>query len=78
MRSKQGVVLSRRKYLLDLLNETRKMGAKSCSASMPSNLQITKDRDPFEDRNRYRRLVEKLNYLVILRSNIAYLVSVVN
>ena len=36
----------------------------------------TKEGDIFEDLERYRRLVGKLNYLTITRPNIAYLVSI--
>ena len=65
-RSKKGIFLSQRKYVLDLLTETGKLGAKPCSTPMLPNLQLTKDGELFEDAGRYRRLVEKLNYLIVL------------
>ena len=34
MRSKHGIFLSQRKYVLDLLSETGNLGAKSCSSPM--------------------------------------------
>ena len=55
--------------MLDLLSETGKLGAKPCS---------TKEEDLFEDLERYRRLVEKLNYLTLTRLDITYSVSVLN
>ena len=45
---------------------------------MVSNSQLTKDGELFEDPERYRRLVGKLNYLTVTRPDIAYLVSVVS
>ena len=77
-RSKKGIFLSQRKYVLDLLTETGKLGAKPCSTPMLPNLQLTKDGELFEDPERYRRLVGKLNYLIITCPDIAYSVSFVS
>ena len=52
------------------------MGAKPCSTPMAPNVRLTKERELFEDLERYRRLVRKLNYLTVTRPNIAYSVSV--
>ena len=71
-------MLSQRKYVLDLLFETRKLGAKPCSTPMTPNVQITKEGDLFEDPERHRRLFEKLNYLIVTRPDIAYSVSVLS
>ncbi|KAJ9173839.1 hypothetical protein P3X46_016935, partial [Hevea brasiliensis] len=79
MRSKKGIFLSQRKYVLDLLTETGKLGAKPCSAPMTPTLQLLAgDSEEFEDPERYRRLVGKLNYLTVTRPDIAYAVSVVS
>jgi len=78
MRSKKGIYLSQRKYVLDLLSETRKLGAKPCSSPMIPNLQLTKEGELFKDPERYRRLVGKLNYLTVTRPDIAYSVSIVS
>ena len=78
MRSKQGIMLSQRKYVLDMLSETAKLGAKPYSAPMVPNVQLTKEGELFEDPKRYRRLVGKLNYLTVTHPNIVYLVSVLN
>ncbi|XP_065880880.1 retrovirus-related Pol polyprotein from transposon TNT 1-94 isoform X1 [Euphorbia lathyris] len=77
-RSKKGIFLSQRKYVLDLLSETGKSGAKPCSAPMTPNAHLTSEGEPFEDPGRYRRLVGKLNYLTVTRPDIAYSVSVVS
>ena len=45
---------------------------------MVPNFQLTKDGELFEDPERYRRLVGKLNYLTVTRSDIGYSVSVVS
>ena len=78
MRSKKGIYLSQRKYVLDLLSETGKLGAKPCSSPMIPNLQLTKEGELFKDPERYRRLVGKLNYLTVTRPDIAYSVSIVS
>ena len=43
---------------------------------MAPNVQITKEGDLFDDLERYRRLVGKLNYLIVTHSNIVYSISV--
>ena len=78
MRSKQGILLSQRKYVLNMLSETGKLGAKPCSTPMTPNVQLNEKGELFEDPKRYRRLVGKLNYLTITRPDIAYSVSVLS
>ena len=64
--------------MLNLLTETRKLGAKPCNAPMTPNMHLTGDGELFEDLERYQRLVGKLNYLTMTRLDIAYSVSVVS
>ena len=78
MRSKRGIFLSQRKYVLDLLSETGKLVAKSCQSPMAQSLHLTRESELFEDPERYRRLVGKLNYLTVRRPDIAYSISVVS
>ena len=78
MRSKRGIFLSQRKYVLDLLSETRKLAAKPCQSPMAQSLHLSREGELFENPKRYRMLVGKLNYHTITRSNIAYSVSVVS
>ena len=78
MRSKHGIFLSQRKYVLGLLSETGKLGAKPCSSLMASGVHLTREGKLFEDLERYRRLVGKLNYLTVTRPDIAHSISVVS
>ena len=75
MRSKREIFLSQRKYMLDLLSETGKFRVKSCSSPMVLGVHLTKEGKKFEDPERYRRLVRKLNYLTVIHPNIVHSVS---
>ncbi|XP_028751831.1 uncharacterized protein LOC114711582 [Neltuma alba] len=89
LRSKKGILLTRRKYVLNLLKETRKLGATPNSFPMIYNPLLDADGSipfknlvdaakskPFENPKRYRRLIGKLNYLIVTRPDITYPVSV--
>lgn len=77
-RSKKGFFLSQRKYVLDLLVEIEKLGAKTCGTLMVPNVYLTKDYgDPFDDLKRYKRLVGTLKNLMVTCLDIAYAVSIV-
>ena len=52
MRSKRGIFLSQRKYVLDLLSETGKLAAKPCHSPMEQSLYRTREDDLFEDPER--------------------------
>ena len=78
MQSKHGIFLSQRKYVLDLLSETEKLGAKPCSSPMAPSVHLTREGELFENLERYRRLVGKLNYLTVTPPDIAHSVSVVS
>ena len=45
---------------------------------MTQSLHLTREGELFEDPDRYRRLVGKLNYLTVTSPNIAYSISVVS
>ncbi|KAL5564966.1 hypothetical protein UlMin_028130 [Ulmus minor] len=78
-RSKEGIVISQLKYILDLLNETSMLGCKPADMPIDPN-RITKRSEESvpADKGRYQRLVGKLIYLSHTRRNIAYSVSVVS
>ena len=78
MRSKRGIFFSQRKYVFYLLSKTGKLGVKPCSFPMAPGVYLTREGETFEDPERYRRLVRKLNYLTVTCPDIAYSVSVVS
>ena len=78
-RSKEGIVISQRKYILDLLKETGMIGSKPVDTPMDPNLKDNRREDstPVE-RGSYQRLVGKLIYLSHTRPDIAFPISVVS
>lgn len=78
-RSSEGIFLSQRKYILDILAETGMIGAKGCSFPMEQNLHLTPDDGDFlDDPSVYRRLVGRLIYLTITRPDITYSVNILS
>ena len=77
--SKQGLFLSQRKYILDLLNETSNSTSEPVNTPIEVNygLPIYLDQIP-TNKERHQRLVEKLIYLTHTRPDISYAVSVVS
>lgn len=78
-RSGEGIFLSQRKYVLDLLQE---MGMSACQPvhtplEEKVNLFIEPDQVPV-DKRRYQRLVGRLMYLSHTRPDLAYALSVVS
>ena len=73
MRRKYRFFLTQRKYVLDLLSETGKLGVKPCSSPVVPGVHLTREGKTFEDPKKYRRLVGKLNYLTVTRPDIAHL-----
>ncbi|GAB2281827.1 hypothetical protein Dimus_039497 [Dionaea muscipula] len=78
-RSPQGIVLSQRKYVLDLLAETRMLDCKPSITPIEVNhkLGVYANQVP-ADKERYQRLVGRLIYLSHTRPDVAYAVSVVS
>ena len=64
--------------MLDLLSKTGKLGVKSCNSPMVPGVHLTREDETFEDPERYRRLVGKLNYLTVTHPDIAHSVSVLS
>ena len=71
-------VLSQRKYVLDLLQETGKLGAKPACSPISTSGGLQDDDEEFEDEQRYQRLVGRLIYLTITRPDISFAVGQVS
>ena len=64
--SSSSVVMSQRKYALDILEETCMLECKPVDTPMDPNVKLVRGQGkPLRDLGRYRRLVDKLNYLTI-------------
>jgi len=77
-RSKIAIVVSHRKYVLDLLKETRISGCKPADILMDQSAKLWEKGDTPVNTGRYQRLVGKLIYLAHTRLDIAFSVSVVS
>ena len=78
-RSKHGLFLSQRKYVLDLLSETGNSACQPVGTPIEMNhgLSIYPDQTP-ANKERYQKLVGKLIYLTHTRPDLSYAVSVVS
>ena len=73
------MVISQRKYTLDILTDTGMLYCKPIDTPMDPNVKLVPNqRELLRDLGRYRRLVGKPNYLTITRPDISFLVSVVS
>ncbi|RVX10055.1 Retrovirus-related Pol polyprotein from transposon RE1 [Vitis vinifera] len=78
-RSKKGIAVSQRKYVLNLLNETGMLGCKPAETPMDTTVKLEEsDGSAPVDKGRYQRLVGKLIYLSHTRPDIGFSVSVVS
>jgi Reverse transcriptase (RNA-dependent DNA polymerase) len=77
--SSKGLFLSQRKYVLDLLKETDKLGAKPTGTPIETNIKLgLEDGEPLPDIGQYQRLIGKLIYLTVTRPDIVFAVSIVS
>jgi hypothetical protein len=77
-RSPKGILLSQRKYVLDLLSETHMLGCRSASTPIDLNHKLSVECGNPVNKERYQRLVGRLIYLCHTRPDISYVVSVVS
>ena len=78
-RTSEGLVLSQRKYTLDILADCGLEGCRPSSFPMEQNHQLDKSEDePKVDASRYRRIVGRLLYLQATRPDIAYSVNILS
>ena len=77
--SNSGVVISQRKYTLDILADTGMLDYKPVDTPMDPNVKLVPGQEELlRDPRRYQRLVGKLNYLTITRLDISFPVSIVS
>ncbi|XP_044478603.1 uncharacterized mitochondrial protein AtMg00810-like isoform X1 [Mangifera indica] len=78
-RSRKGIFVNQRKYILDLLSETGLLGCKAADSPLDANLKLdpAKAKDVI-DKEKFQRLVGKLIYLSHTRPDIAFAVSMVS
>ena len=78
-RNKNGIFLSQRKYVLDLLTEVGMLECKPADTPSVKNVKLDVNRsNKSVNKERYQRLVGKLIYLSHTRPDIAYAVSIVS
>ncbi|KAL5777605.1 hypothetical protein ACOSP7_010531 [Xanthoceras sorbifolium] len=78
-RSKEGIFVNQRKYVLDLLGETGLLGCKPADTPIEPNLKLqTVKAEEVRNREQYQRLVGRLIYLSHTRPDIAFAVSMVS
>jgi hypothetical protein len=74
--TKQGYLLSQRRYLLDLLTRTQMTEAKSVVTPLPSGPPLSlHSGDPLPDPTEFHSVVGSLQYLLLTRLDIAYAVN---
>ena len=76
---KEGLFVSQRKYVLDLLGETGLLGCKAVETPIKPNLklQVAKSEEVI-NRDQFQRLVGRLIYLSHTRPDIAFAISMVS
>ncbi|KAJ0800173.1 putative RNA-directed DNA polymerase [Helianthus annuus] len=78
-RTKEGLVLSQRKYTLDILEDSGKLGCKPCVTPIEQGLKVDKgEENDRVDAGQYRRLIGRLLYLQATRPDITYAVNVLS
>lgn len=77
--SKDVLVISQRKYALDILEEIGMINAKPVDKPINSSVKLVPEQgESYSNLGRCKGLVSKLNYLNVTRPNIAFAVSVVS
>ena len=78
-RSKEGIFVNQRKYVLDLLGETGQLGCKPAKTPIEPNIKLLPSKnDEVKDKEQYQRLVGRLIYLSHTRPDVAFAISMVS
>jgi len=75
---KHSMLLSQRKYALDLLKKIEFLGCKPANTLMEANVDLWFDNSHTLDPGRYEKLIRKLIYLTVTRPDITFVVRVLN
>ncbi|KMS64582.1 hypothetical protein BVRB_018810, partial [Beta vulgaris subsp. vulgaris] len=76
---KDGIFLSQRKYVMDLLKDYGMLQCKPLKLPMDSHVKLTSgEGDPMHHAEPYQKLVGKLIYLTLTRPDIAFTVHVLS
>jgi hypothetical protein len=71
-----GLFLSQRKYILDLLQKTNMLTAKTVTSPMSSSTTLSRfDGEAFDDPSLYRSIVGSLQYLSLTRPDVSFAVN---
>ena len=72
----QQLILSQRRYMLELLNRANMTAVKSVLTHLPTTAQLTSQSGtPLDDATEYRAILGSLQYLLITRPDIAFVVN---
>ena len=74
-RSGDGMLLSQRQYMMDILDRAGMTDCKPCSTPVDTNPKMAADGDPVADAYDFRSLTGALQYLTFTRPDIAYAVQ---
>ena len=78
-RSREGIFVNQRKYILDLLEETGLLGCKATETPIEANLKLNPaNPEDVIEREKFQRPVGRLIYLSHTRPDIAFAVSMVS
>ncbi|XP_019056266.1 PREDICTED: uncharacterized protein LOC109116021 [Tarenaya hassleriana] len=77
-RDDDAIFLSQRKYVLDLLSETGKLGAKAVRTPIEEHFKDQCEGELLQNPEQYRRVVGKLIYLTITRPDLSFAVHQVS
>ncbi|XP_019057331.1 PREDICTED: uncharacterized protein LOC104807063 isoform X1 [Tarenaya hassleriana] len=77
-RDTNDIFLSQRKYILDLLTETGKLGTKLVRTPLEEHFKDQREGECLEHAEQYRRVVGKLIYLTITRPHLSFIVHQVS